>query len=400
MPLQILNEITPGERFSQALGTGLQGLAQGKLQNLQMQDQARALQMLSNPQLSPEQKAQYVPFLPPQMQQDYLKQEMRRPSEEAYAKMLGLGGSQSGMSKDMGLEAEEMGLQNQGTPRLTEKQATELVKLQKQQEKADRQAEEKLLKRMDEKEAKGWEYNKAYLESADKDFRSAENNLQDLNRFKELEKEGLISPEKYSFLKAAGLDIPALMDPASEEFVKIRNSWLRDAKKYFGARVTNFELDQFLKTIPDLMQSPEGRKRVIANLERLNKIDMYRQKAIDKVINENNGIPPYNLSMKVNQRMEKYYNKAYEQFKKDLEKDVPGKPSSFLGTALAKGAGSIAREIGEAIPPAVLGGASGALIGGATGGIPGALIGGLRGAGVGAGAKLTGGALRSLFGGG
>src|SRR5579859_5047227 len=100
--------------------------------------------------------------------------------------------------------------------------------------------------------------------------KSARQQLHDLDRMEELEKTGkLDTPGYVEFLKRSGLDIPALMNPESEEFQKLAAGFLRDAKSVFGARVSNYEIEQFLKTIPSLSQSPEGRKRVIANLKYL-----------------------------------------------------------------------------------------------------------------------------------
>src|SRR5690606_23151303 len=100
---------------------------------------------------------------------------------------------------------------------------------------------------------------------------AAQNVLDDLERMKELESGDaqLDTPGYVEFLERSGLNIPALMNPESEEFQKLRQTQLRDAKQYFGGRVSNFEMDQFLKSIPSLNQSPEGRKRVIANMERI-----------------------------------------------------------------------------------------------------------------------------------
>ncbi|MEK6884942.1 MAG: hypothetical protein AABY22_35250, partial [Nanoarchaeota archaeon] len=41
-----------------------------------------------------------------------------------------------------------------------------------------------------------------------------------------------------------------------EEFQKIEANFLRNAKQYFGGRISNYEVEQFLKTIPSLSQSP------------------------------------------------------------------------------------------------------------------------------------------------
>lgn len=171
--------------------------------------------------------------------------------------------------------------------------------------------------------------------------KSARQNLLDLERMEELQEEGkLDTPGYVEFLKRSGLDIPALMSPGSEEFQKIAVTFLRDARTYFGARVTNFELDQFLKGIPSLSQSPEGRKRVIANLKRFNRIALEHSNALKEVIAENKGTPPLDLLEKIDTKVGKKMDKLAELFKEDLKKPVP-KGQSKLIAALQAAAGGI-----------------------------------------------------------
>ena len=175
--------------------------------------------------------------------------------------------------------------------------------------------------------------------------KSAKNVLEDLNRFEELEKEGkLDTPGYVEFLERSGLDIPALMNPGSEEFNKIANNFVRDAKNYYGGRVSNFEVEQFLKTVPSLSQSPEGRKRVIANLRRLNQGAVEYFNTAREITKENDGVPPYDLAEQVEERMEDKSKKLADRFKEDLKKPVP-KGQNKLITALQATGGSILGKV-------------------------------------------------------
>lgn len=185
--------------------------------------------------------------------------------------------------------------------------------------------------------------------------RTAENKLHDLNRFEELEKEGkLDTPGYVEGLKRAGLDIPALMNPGSEEFQKIQANFINGAKEAFGGRISNFELESFMKTVPNLVQSPEGRKRVIANLKRIERGKLARYHAYREVLSKNNGIPPYDLEERVEDLTDKKMEAITNQFKKDLLKPVPKGQNKFI-TALQAAAGSV---IGT--PGSILKGLSGA----------------------------------------
>lgn len=169
--------------------------------------------------------------------------------------------------------------------------------------------------------------------------RTAKTKLRDLERFEELE--GYIDTPGYvEFLKRAGLDIPALMNPESQEFEKIAQGFLRDAKNVFGGRISNYEVEQFLKTIPSLSQSPEGRKRVIAGLKQLARGDLAYNEALREIMKENNNVPPDDLLEQIGDRIDDKLDKIAELFKKDLAKPVPEGQNRFI-TALQAGAGSV-----------------------------------------------------------
>jgi hypothetical protein len=171
--------------------------------------------------------------------------------------------------------------------------------------------------------------------------RVARQDLKDLDRMEELDKSGKLDTAGYSeFLKRSGLDIPALMNPESEEFGKIAANFLRDAKQYFGGRISNYEIEQFLKTIPSLSQSPEGRKRVIANLRYMKRADLAYNEALKEVISDNKGIPPYDLLEKVDDKIEKKLEKLSDKFKEELARPVPESQNKLI-TAAQAGLGSL-----------------------------------------------------------
>ena len=178
------------------------------------------------------------------------------------------------------------------------------------------------------------------------------------------------------------------MSAESQEFKKIQQSFLKEAKQYFGGRVSNYEVEQFLQTIPSLSQSPEGRQRVIAGLKRLSNGANEYYKAYEEVLKENGGVPPYDVEEQIERKADKRLDAISHQFKKDLEKPVPAGQNKLI-TALQSGAG---HAIG-AIPKTLKGAAKGAVAGASYGkyaGGAGALPGALAGAGLGAAGGLAG----------
>jgi hypothetical protein len=215
---------------------------------------------------------------------------------------------------------------------------------------------------------------------------AARQDLKDLDRLEELQKEGkLDTPGYIEFLKRSGLDIPALMEPGSEEFQKVSATFMRNAATYLGGRVSNYELEQFMKTIPSLSQSPEGRKRVIANLKYMTRGALEYNNALKEVIAENGGVPPYDLDEQIDSKVEKKIDKLGEMFKKDLAKPVPAAQNKLvtaLQASLGDVAGGLFKNAGKALKGAGMGAVGGAVSGAAGGPIGatgGAILGGLGG---------------------
>lgn len=222
-----------------------------------------------------------------------------------------------------------------------------------------------------------------FMDKVYNEAQKASETLMTTERMKELEDEGLMGSAWNEFLSGFGLGIPALMGAPSEEFLKLRQGFLNGAREAFGGRVSNFELEQFLKTVPDLSNSPEGRKRIIANIDRVNRLKQKEAEIMDDIIEKNKGTPPLNLRSQVEKRIQKERKEAYKQFKEDLKRKVPAGSNKFV-TGVARVGGNIART---AIPAAV-----GTFIGGP--------VGGAIGAGIGASAPYVTDLLSKLGGGG
>lgn len=208
---------------------------------------------------------------------------------------------------------------------------------------------------------------------------SAQRTLHDLDRIEELSQSGkLDTPGYVEFLHRSGLDIPALMNPESEEFAKLQQGFLRDAKQYFGGRVSNYEVEQFLKTIPSLSQSPEGRNRVIANLKYLSRAKLEHFKTLRDIIKDNKGLPPYDLAEQAFEKQEPKLNALAKKFKQDLQKPVPKGQNKFI-TGLQATTGTALGRIPKALGSAGLGAVAGARFGGPYGALLGGVAGGLSG---------------------
>ena len=106
--------------------------------------------------------------------------------------------------------------------------------------------------------------------------------------------------------------IPALASKEAQRFVKIVNDFTVQAKDSFGARVSNFELDRFMKRLPTLANSEEGRNEIIQQMKIMNDMNSVYQQTLQNVIDEHGGIR--NIDYDEAERL------ATKQSKKEVER--------------------------------------------------------------------------------
>jgi hypothetical protein len=115
-----------------------------------------------------------------------------------------------------------------------------------------------------------------------------------------------------------GLPVKQLLSPESQEFQKLSTDFLKNAKQIFGARVTEGEIKLFLKTVPTLMMSDEGKVRVINNMSRFNQVALEKKRISDSIIDEHGGFTPRNFERLVEKQLEPRRNEILDQLKADI----------------------------------------------------------------------------------
>lgn len=167
---------------------------------------------------------------------------------------------------------------------------------------------------------------KTYRETTANKAKAAAEDIMRLDRMTELvNRKKLIPPLYNAFLSKMGLDIPALKNPDSQEFDKIVSDMTRDIRQRFGARITNLELRIFLKSIPGLSQTDEGKRRVIRNLKILTQGALLENRTKNQIIKENRGIPPLNLQEQTMERMTPELDRLAEEFKTGIGELTEGR---------------------------------------------------------------------------
>jgi hypothetical protein len=84
--------------------------------------------------------------------------------------------------------------------------------------------------------------------------------------------------------------VPALSSPEAQRFVKTVNEFTRNAKDTYGSRVTNFDLTQFLKRLPTLANSEEGRREIIEQMKIINEVNKTHNAALHNIVEGYGGI--------------------------------------------------------------------------------------------------------------
>lgn len=81
---------------------------------------------------------------------------------------------------------------------------------------------------------------------------------------------------------------------AAQEWVKEIARFGNRAKDSFGSRVTNFDLYQYMKQFPNLINTPEGRRNILKMMEINYELDSLYDKTVQKIIDQkgSGNIPP------------------------------------------------------------------------------------------------------------
>ncbi|MCK9570510.1 hypothetical protein M0R72_16300 [Candidatus Pacearchaeota archaeon] len=133
-----------------------------------------------------------------------------------------------------------------------------------------------------------------------KDSRSAKEDDRRLGKIEKLVEHGdLTRPRWHSLLNTLehgifgfGVNLHSLETADSQEFDKLSKEFLKNAKNIFGARITDNDVKVFLKMVPDLSQSREGKLAIIHNMKLYNEGKHLRKTAAEQILKANNGKLP------------------------------------------------------------------------------------------------------------
>lgn len=140
------------------------------------------------------------------------------------------------------------------------------------------------------------EINKSYKAARDSDTR--------LQRMEKLVDSGKLNGPLFASL-VKGIALPfgggsiglpqGWLNAESQEFDKLSTDFVRGVKDIFGSQISKGEVDLFLKTIPSLTNSDEGKKVLIRNIRTLGEGAKIKKEAMDQIRKANGGRYPDNL---------------------------------------------------------------------------------------------------------
>lgn len=82
---------------------------------------------------------------------------------------------------------------------------------------------------------------------------------------------GIINPSTKKPYEMA--ELTGQVNPETQRFIKTLNDFTTQAKDSYGARVTNFDLNQFMERLPSLLNTYEGRRQIIRQMSIINELN-------------------------------------------------------------------------------------------------------------------------------
>lgn len=96
----------------------------------------------------------------------------------------------------------------------------------------------------------------------------------------------------------------ATSTPQEERYVKLIADQTKTIKDDFGARITNLDLEVFLRRFPDLMMTPEGREDIFETMNDYHEAKrIYNQALKDEIKQTKGKVDPYELDEIVEQKI-------------------------------------------------------------------------------------------------
>jgi hypothetical protein len=159
--------------------------------------------------------------------------------------------------------------------------------------------------------------------------------IKNLNRISDKLPEGM---ERYIINPETGepyglAQLAEKVPPEVQEWVKETARFQNRAKDAFGSRVTNFDLVSYMKQFPGLLNTKEGRKRILKMMSVNNQLDQLYENALQKVYQKYglNGIPLEEADNLAQKFIEEETDKLSNEYLQVDEENAMSTPRALSG---------------------------------------------------------------------
>lgn len=133
-----------------------------------------------------------------------------------------------------------------------------------------RREEDRKIKKEELEEGKierSYKEHKPFIDSVSNSYKSWKTEMEPrLKQMQSLNEEELISPSAAKFLETLGIPLGMLSNPSVEYYSKLSQDLLKGLPESYGSRILKVEVDNFLRTIPTLLNSADGRRMIASNM--------------------------------------------------------------------------------------------------------------------------------------
>lgn len=276
--VQVIDQSTPGQAIGQSLGEGMGGALQllinQKLEDLQEARERRKAQInyqeLLSKGFTPNEASLWLKFT------EGGKTHLAKEIVERQQRQNGLDRRGLGQQPTTGLDF----LQEKVTP-------------QGEEIEAGIESENLTPKEKTARQENRYKQNLPIFQEYEKRVQGHNSEGLSLQRLQELNKTGKLPQglQRWNVNLSSGeLRLPFLANAETQAFVKTINDFTTKAKDSFGARVTNFELNRFMKRLPTLLNTEEGRSVILRQMEIINQINNLHDQALLDAFDKEGGL--------------------------------------------------------------------------------------------------------------
>lgn len=188
-------------------------------------------------------------------------------------------------------------------------------------------------RRSDESDLKTFDAGSDFETEMLQSYNSYRRDLNTLGQMEQLANKGtLTTPVMASLVEGLGLPIGVLSNPDTEQFDKLSQELVKNIQGTYGNRILKVEVDNFMKSIPTLLNSEEGKKRLIEQWKILNEGKKAYYDAYRDIIRENPKRLPKDYKLQVYDRADAKLDELSQRF---LEIGSPKRTKVPVGTKIS-----------------------------------------------------------------